>query len=293
MFVRHIKLIISCILLSLATSWGILVSSQSQKLNANSLPHPQKLSTTSVQPNIVQAASVKEAVTVAQPQPQPLPLPAPIPIPPPPPPPISEWQGDLEPISVDPAQIPVLSRIPTDKPVVFLGIDDGLVRSTETFTWLVSHKLPFTLFLEDDLASKDYDYFREIQDAGMTIQDHTISHADLSTLNLEQQKAEICGSADKFQTAFGTRPTLFRPPYGSFNDLTKQAAAECGMKALIVWHAKANGGSIQFQDGNTHFLPGDIVLMHFRQEFLQDMQAFEDQVVKDHLQVGRLEDWIQ
>jgi peptidoglycan/xylan/chitin deacetylase (PgdA/CDA1 family) len=293
MFVRHIKLIISCILLSLATSWGILVSSQSQKLNANSLPHPQKLSTTSVQPNIVQAASVKEAVTVAQTQPQPLPLPAPIPIPPPPPPPISEWQGDLEPISVDPAQIPVLSRIPTDKPVVFLGIDDGLVRSTETFTWLVSHKLPFTLFLEDDLASKDYDYFREIQDAGMTIQDHTISHADLSTLNLEQQKAEICGSADKFQTAFGTRPTLFRPPYGSFNDLTKQAAAECGMKALIVWHAKANGGSIQFQDGNTHFLPGDIVLMHFRQEFLQDMQAFEDQVVKDHLQVGRLEDWIQ
>jgi peptidoglycan/xylan/chitin deacetylase (PgdA/CDA1 family) len=293
MFVRHIKLIISCILLSLATSWGILVSSQSQKLNANSLPHPQKLSTTSVQPNIVQAASVKEAVTVAQTQPQPLPLPAPIPIPPPPPPPISEWQGDLEPISVDPAQIPVLSRIPTDKPVVFLGIDDGLVRSTETFTWLVSHKLPFTLFLEDDLASKDYDYFREIQDAGMTIQDHTISHADLSTLNLEQQKAEICGSADKFQTAFGTRPTLFRPPYGSFNDLTKQAAAECGMKALIVWHAKANGGSIQFQDGNTHFLPGDIVLMHFRQEFQQDMQAFEDQVVKDHLQVGRLEDWIQ
>jgi peptidoglycan/xylan/chitin deacetylase (PgdA/CDA1 family) len=293
MFVRHIKLIISCILLSLATSWGILVSSQSQKLNANSLPHPQKLSTTSVQPNIVQAASVKEAVTVAQTQPQPPPLPAPIPIPPPPPPPISEWQGDLEPISVDPAQIPVLSRIPTDKPVVFLGIDDGLVRSTETFTWLVSHKLPFTLFLEDDLASKDYDYFREIQDAGMTIQDHTISHADLSTLNLEQQKAEICGSADKFQTAFGTRPTLFRPPYGSFNDLTKQAAAECGMKALIVWHAKANGGSIQFQDGNTHFLPGDIVLMHFRQEFLQDMQAFEDQVVKDHLQVGRLEDWIQ
>jgi hypothetical protein len=35
------------------------------------------------------------------------------------------------------------------------------------------------------------------------------------------------------------------------------------------------------------------VLMHFRNEFLQDMQAFEDQVTKDHLQVGRLEDWIQ
>jgi peptidoglycan/xylan/chitin deacetylase (PgdA/CDA1 family) len=293
MFVRYIKLITSCVLLGLATSWGIVVSSQSQNLNINTLQRPQKLSTTSVQPNIAQAANVDEAAPVAEPQALPQPLPAPIPIPPPPPPPISEWQGDLEPVSVDSAQIPVLSRIPTDKPVVFLGIDDGLVRSPETFDWLISHKLPFTLFLEDDLASNDYDYFRELQDAGMTIQDHTITHADLSTLNLDQQKAEICGSADKFQAAFGTRPTLFRPPYGSFNDLTKQAATECGMKALIVWHAKANGGSIQFQDGNTHFLPGDIVLMHFRHEFLQDMQAFEDQVAKDHLQVGRLEDWIQ
>jgi peptidoglycan/xylan/chitin deacetylase (PgdA/CDA1 family) len=292
MFVRHIKLIVSCILLSLATSWGIVVSSHSQNLNTNSLPRPQKLSMTSVHPKINQATNNK-AEPVAEPQAPTQPLPAPIPIPPPPAPPISEWQGDLEPMSVDPAQIPVLSRIPTDKPVVFLGIDDGLVRSPETFDWLVSHELPFTLFLEDDLANKDYDYFRELQNAGMTIQDHTITHADLATLNLEQQKAEICGSADMFQAAFGTRPTLFRPPYGSYNDITKQAATECGMKALIIWHAKANGGSIQFQDGNTHFLPGDIVLMHFRHEFLQDMQAFEDQAVKDHMQVGRLEDWIQ
>jgi hypothetical protein len=289
MFVAHIKLIASCFLLFLATSWGIFSAAHPRQIRTSVLPHPQSISTFSVLPE----ASVSSNIVPADQAPQPQQLPAPIPIPPPPSIPLSTWQGDLEPIVADSAQIPVLTRIPTDKPVIFLGIDDGLVKSPEAKNWLLSHKLPFTLFLEDDLVKNDLDYFRDLQNAGMTIQDHTITHADLATLNLEEQKAEICGAADSFQIAFGARPTLFRPPYGSLNDTTKQAATECGIKAIVVWHAKANGGSIQFQDGNTHFLPGDIVLMHFRNEFLQDMQAFEDQVVKDHLQVGRLEDWIQ
>jgi peptidoglycan/xylan/chitin deacetylase (PgdA/CDA1 family) len=289
MFVRHIKLIASFVLLFLATCWGMFGTAHPRQIKASVLPHPQSISTVSVQPELPKDSKIASANQAPHPQP----LPAPIPIPPPPPVPISAWQGDLEPIVADPAQIPVLTRIPTDKPVIFLGIDDGLIKSPQAKDWLLKHNLPFTLFLEDDLVKNDLDYFRDLQNAGMTIQDHTITHADLTTLNLDQQKSEICGAADNFQSAFGSRPTLFRPPYGSFNDATKQAATECGMKAIVVWHAKANGGSIQFQDGNTHFLPGDIVLMHFRNEFLQDMKAFEDQVTKDHLQVGRLEDWIQ
>jgi len=226
------------------------------------------------------------------PQSEPLPQPQPEPVPAPQPE-ATQWQGDPEPVAASPSQIPVLLRVPTDKPVVFLGIDDGLVKSPEAYDWLTSHHLQFTLFLEDDLVRSDYDYFRGLQAAGMTIEDHTISHPDLTTMTLDQQKAEICGAADSFQAAFGSRPTLFRPPYGSYNDLTRQAAAECGMKALIIWHAKANGGAIQFQDGNTSLLPGDIVLMHFRPEFLQDMKAFTDQASAAGLQIGRLEDWIQ
>jgi peptidoglycan-N-acetylglucosamine deacetylase len=293
MFKKNIRILAACLLLFLATGWGIYGSKTNIKQSQlQSAADPQTIispaqSLTTPAPEIKIAAPTPPQTAPAQP------LPPPIILQPPPPPPITAWQGDAQPVSSDPAQIPVLSKVPTDKPVVFLGIDDGLVKSPEAQSWLISHKLPFTLFLVDDLVKNDYDYFRSFQNAGMTIEDHTITHADLATLNLDQQKAEICGGADKFQTAFGNRPTLFRPPYGSYNEITKQAAADCGMKALIIWHAKANGGSIQFQDGNTHFLPGDIVLMHFRPEFMQDMKAFTDQVQNDHMQVGRLEDWIQ
>jgi hypothetical protein len=291
MFVRNIRVILSCLALVLACGWGIAGDSVTKSTQSSNHVAPLKHTQAIDEPKLPRDVGINMAAP--QPQPAPQPLPQPIPLPAPPPPPISAWQGEAEQMPANPTQIPALTRIPTDQPVVFLGIDDGLVKSPEAKAWLISHHLPFTLFLEDDLVKNDYDYFRDLQAAGMTIEDHTITHTDLTTLNLDQQKAEICGAADRFAAAFGSRPTLFRPPYGSYNELTRQAADECGMKALIIWHAKANGGSIQFQDGNTHFLPGDIVLMHFRPEFLQDMQAFVSQVQRDGLQVGRLEDWIQ
>jgi peptidoglycan/xylan/chitin deacetylase (PgdA/CDA1 family) len=186
-----------------------------------------------------------------------------------------------------------LYRIPTDKPVIFLGIDDGWHKTSEAHDWLIEHRLPFTLFLTNEAIKNDYVYFRDLQDAGMSIQNHTLTHANMTTMTLERQQTDICATADIYKAQFGKRPTLFRPPYGTFNISTQQAAANCGMKAIISWHAKVNGGSIQYQDQNTHFLPGDIVLMHFRPKFLQDMKIFTDQVEKDHLQIGRLEDWIQ
>jgi peptidoglycan/xylan/chitin deacetylase (PgdA/CDA1 family) len=291
---RYARFIFVCLLLTLATGWNVYNSElKVVHKQVHSFLAPHKTAVATANPKFAQDIPLDTAPPVIPQLPLPPPQPLPAPIPPPPPPSISAWQGEIEQMPVDPTQIPALTRIPTTEPVVFLGIDDGLVKSPEAKDWLLSHKMPFTLFLTDDIVKADYDYFRDLQSAGMTIQDHTITHSDLTTMNLDQQRAEICGAADKFGMEFGSRPTLFRPPYGSYNSITKQAAADCGMKALIIWHAKANGGSIQFQDGNTHFLPGDIVLMHFRPEFLQDMKAFTDQVTKDGLQVGRLEDWIQ
>jgi peptidoglycan/xylan/chitin deacetylase (PgdA/CDA1 family) len=287
--IKSLRLLLSCAVLVVACGWGFLGNPQINNAQKRSTPHPQSIAKAALAPEKTIPATEVEP---ASPQPLPAPPSQAVPLPAPEPQ-LTRWAGSVEPLVKDPLQIPVLLRVPTDKPVVFLGIDDGLVKSSEAKSWLTSHHLPFTLFLQDNLISNDYDYFRDLQSAGMTIQDHTITHTDLATLSLDQQKAEICGAADKFAAAFGARPTLFRPPYGSYNELTRQAAAECGMRALIVWHAKANGGAIQFQDGNTHFLPGDIVLMHFRPEFLQDMKAFTTQAANDGLQVGRLEDWIQ
>jgi peptidoglycan/xylan/chitin deacetylase (PgdA/CDA1 family) len=94
--------------------------------------------------------------------------------------------------------------------------------------------------------------------------------------------------ADYVQQQFGRRPIFFRPPGGAYSNTMRRAAADCGMKAVVTWIAKANGGSMQYQIGD-HLRPGDVVLMHFRPEFKQDMQAFLDAMTVAGLHTELLE----
>lgn len=197
-------------------------------------------------------------------------------------------------VTVVPANgmVPVFYRLQTDQPVVFLTIDDGVIKDPAAITFMSKHHLLASLFLNDSKISDNYAYFKTLQLAGNPIENHTLNHNDLTRLSYAQQKREICDNADGFEATFGKRPTLFRPPYGAFNDITRRAAADCGMKALIHWHAKANGGSMQYQQGET-LQPGDIVLMHFRKEVIADLAAFTDAAQKANLQTVLLEDWIK
>lgn len=189
--------------------------------------------------------------------------------------------------------VPVLNRIPTNQRVVFLGIDDGVTRSDDALNLLTKSHVPVSLFLNDVNVEHDANYFKELQSSGAIVENHTSNHEDLTTLNYANQKQEICANADRFGLLFDRRPTIFRPPYGSYNQITLRAAADCGMRVLISWSAKANGGSMQYQNGNTGLKPGDIVLMHFRPEFAHDFKAYQDAVKAAGLQTASLEDWLK
>jgi len=207
---------------------------------------------------------------------------------------LESWQGPIDPLPDSPNQpsIPVITTVPTAEPIVFLTIDDGWVQTPEESVWLTQHHLPFTLFLTDNGIKNNYKFFQLLQSAGMSIEDHTTSHPDLTRLTPDQQKSEICGAADTYENVFGVRPTMLRPPYGKANQLTIQAAADCGMKQIVLWRAVVEKGVIHYQDNLTHLNPGDIVLMHFTTNFTQDIQAFINQTNSDHLQIANLEDWL-
>lgn len=190
-------------------------------------------------------------------------------------------------------EVPVVDHIPTERKVVFLTIDDGLTKTPDAPRLLKKYRIKAPMFLNDVYIEDNPDYFKGLVKQGMTVENHTIDHPDLTTLSYDDQVAEICNNADKEQQHFGVRPTLLRPPYGSYNDSVLRAAAACGMKAAVQWSAKANGGSMQYQYGHTGLVPGDIVLMHFRPEFAKDFQAFIDAAKAAGLQPENLEDWLQ
>lgn len=170
---------------------------------------------------------------------------------------------------------PVVYTLPTSQNIVFLGIDDGAFKDQSVIDILKQNNIKASLFLSKAFIANNPDFFKQIIDQGSFVEDHTISHDTNMVKNqsYEQQKAEICGMADYELAHYGRRPTLFRPPGGAYSDAMRQAAADCGMKAVVTWIAKANGGAMQYQVGNK-LRPGDVVLMHFRPEFAKDMQAF-------------------
>ncbi|MEI6850994.1 MAG: polysaccharide deacetylase family protein [Candidatus Saccharibacteria bacterium] len=187
----------------------------------------------------------------------------------------------------------VINTVDTDQNVVFLGIDDGAYKDQSVIDIMKQNNIKASLFLTKASIASNPDFFKQLVIQGSYIENHTLSHNTkmIKEMDYEQQKSEICGMADYEQANYGRRPTLFRPPGGAYSDTMRQAAADCGMKTIVNWIAKANGGSMQYQVGNK-LRPGDIVLMHFRPEFKQDMQAFVDAMTISGLHTALLEDAI-
>lgn len=170
---------------------------------------------------------------------------------------------------------PVVTTIPTEEKVVFLGIDDGAYQDESVVQIMKDNNISASLFLAKSFISNNPKIFQELVTLGYNVENHTLSHntSMVKEMSYDQQKTEICGMSDYIEKTYGRRPVLFRPPGGSYSDTMRKAVADCGMKAIINWIAKANGGSMQYQVGNA-LRPGDVVLMHFRPEFKQDMAAF-------------------
>ncbi|MER7209226.1 polysaccharide deacetylase family protein [Streptosporangium sp. NPDC000239] len=184
-------------------------------------------------------------------------------------------------------------RVPTEDRVVFLTVDDGLKRHAGMIDLLRGSGIKATLFLTGQYVRQDSGFFRRMRDrTGAVVENHTVGHPDLAGRPRALQHKEICAASDRFEKVFGRRPTLLRPPYGSFDATTVQVAAECGVKHLVHWSAEIAKGHIEFAAGD-RLVPGDIVLMHFRDEFKEDIEAFIDQARKDGLTPALLEDYLK
>jgi len=186
---------------------------------------------------------------------------------------------------------PVFSRIPTPNKVIFLGIDDGIVRDPAVADLLRQANIPFTMFLVKGEADAGVDYFRQLQQYGGVVESHTINHPDLTTLSYGNMQNEVCGTLDDYQTLYGRRPTLFRPPYGSYNANVQSVAASCGFKAVVLWKGSTNDGRFDLQDG-TQLTPGDVVLMHFRTDLLTNLQKVFEVCKEQGFAIASLEDYL-
>ncbi|MEU7280321.1 polysaccharide deacetylase family protein [Streptomyces sp. NPDC045431] len=164
----------------------------------------------------------------------------------------------------DPTLPPVFTTVPTKERIVFLTIDDGAEKDPELVRMMDELDIPYSAFLSDYLIREDYGYFKKMQRTGVALHNHTLNHRYMPALSYAEQKREICGQQDVIEKRYGTRPPLFRPPYGNYNGDTLRAARSCGVKAVPLWAAEAFPDHMEWREWDRDLHPGDIILTHFR-----------------------------
>jgi peptidoglycan/xylan/chitin deacetylase (PgdA/CDA1 family) len=185
-------------------------------------------------------------------------------------------------------------RLPTDQKVAFITIDDGgLARPPEVIDFIWQARIPVTMFLNSPAAAEHTDYFRQIQEAGGVVENHTISHTSLAGSSYDYQKHQICGAADTLEELFGKRATLFRPPFGEYDSTTLRAAHDCGAKAVFHWTETVHEGKVRYQTPEKVVQPGDVLLMHFRPALMDDLLAALKAIHRAGLTPALLEDYVR
>mgnify|MGYP005794505019 FL=1 len=107
---------------------------------------------------------------------------------------------------------------------------------------------------------------KALSDAGHEVMDHSNTHPHMSQLSREEIQADVSACADKIEAVTGVRPTLFRPPYGEYDDKVITAVRALGMEP-IQWDVdsldwKDLSASEITQRVTSKVQPGSIILFH-------------------------------
>nr|WP_206314316.1 polysaccharide deacetylase family protein [Streptomyces coryli] len=192
----------------------------------------------------------------------------------------------------------VVSRVPVKDKTVFLTFDDGVEKDPEFVRMARELGLPFSMFLTEEDAGNNYGYFKRLQRLGNPVHGHTLTHPDLTRLDLAGQRRQICAQQERIERRFGARSTVFRPPYGKYDAATLRAAGSCGVKTVAMWQADMKIDDFQYREG-ARLRPGDIVLAHFRGPKMQKGRTMTEMVAtmlrsiqRQGYAIGRLEDYV-
>lgn len=125
-------------------------------------------------------------------------------------------------------------------PEVALTFDDGPGQYTpQVLTIFQRYGVKTTFFSIGQNIARFPTYLPQDLAAGHTIGNHTFTHPHLTTLSFAAIYQELSETQHAVFQATGTRPTVFRPPYGEYNADVLTAARQLGL-ITVIWSATAN-----------------------------------------------------
>jgi peptidoglycan/xylan/chitin deacetylase (PgdA/CDA1 family) len=162
---------------------------------------------------------------------------------------------------------PVLSRGPHEGNHISLTFDDGPSQpfTEQILDILHEHHVPATFFVCGKNAEQRPDVLRRIAAEGHEVGNHTYSHPYLFFKTRRRMAEEIDRTQALIQRVTGTRPVIFRPPYGARWFGLVPTLLERGMH-MVLWSTTGYDWK-KDAEGITEatlreLKPGAIILLH-------------------------------
>lgn len=164
-----------------------------------------------------------------------------------------------------------------DLPIYNVKRDDKLVSISFDAAWgdeqtqslldtMAEYGVRTTFFVVGEWVDKYPEAVKSIHEAGHEVMNHSDTHPEMTKLSETDIQRELSECSDKIEAITGVRPTLFRPPYGDYNNSVVGGARAAGM-FTIQW----NIDSLDWKDLTPEQMmerimpkltPGSIILLH-------------------------------
>ena len=157
-------------------------------------------------------------------------------------------------------------QIAPDQKVIALTFDDGPKKGTTNIILeaLKKYDAHATFFVLGSMAERNPQLLREMAEQGHDIGSHTWNHPLMTKLSEKEMIQQINQTKSLINEITGKEPTLFRPPYGAYNQTVKD---HLGNAEVILWDVDPEDWKYRNKDHIVKAVmnragDGKIVLMH-------------------------------
>jgi peptidoglycan/xylan/chitin deacetylase (PgdA/CDA1 family) len=156
------------------------------------------------------------------------------------------------------------------------GYDEGLIQM------LIERHIPATFFLSGRWMARHDEQVRTLLAVPyFELGTHGQVHAHLPLLNPDEQRTEIHRAVDLLQSQFGHQSTLFRPPFGEFDDTTVELVRTLGLR-FILWNIESGdpdphlSAEQMLRSIKSHLRNGAVVVFHANGKGQHTRQVVEE-----------------
>jgi len=147
--------------------------------------------------------------------------------------------------------------------------------------YLITHRIPATFFMSGKWMAKHEEDVDHLLGMGFfEVGTHGEVHAHLPMHDADEQRTEILGPVKMLQEHYAHETTLFRPPYGEYNDVTVDVVKVLGLR-FIQWNIESGDPdpTLSAEQILTRVAkrakPGSIIVFHANGKGTQTRQVIE------------------